>query len=237
MTMVPEAKRSGTRPSWRQRFVRSVYADQNDSPAVRAALQPLLDGLGTGRGVNIGGGPRRLEARLVHVDLVRHPACDCVADAGALPFARGTFDLAVSQEVVEHVEDPFQAVREMVRVVRPGGALYLQVPFVIGYHPGPEDYWRFSRAGVAALLRQAGIDAAEVQIAVGPGTGTYRIAVEFLAGVAGRLLPALYQPMKALAALVCYPVKWFDGWLAGGRERDRIAGGYLAVATKPDDRR
>ena len=218
----------------RQRFVRSVYADQNDSPAVRTALGRLLQDLGQGRGVNVGGGPRRLDDRLIHVDLVRHPACDCAADARRLPFASGVFDLAVSQETVEHVDDPFLAVREIVRVVRPGGKIYLQVPFVIGYHPGPEDYWRFTRAGVAALLRQAGIPEARIAIAVGPGSGFYRIGVEFLAGLVGRVVPALYRPAKGVAALLCYPVKWLDGWLAGGVQRDRIAGGYLAVATKPD---
>jgi len=218
----------------RQRFVRSVYADQNDSPAVRTALGRLLQDLGQGRGVNVGGGPRRLDDRLIHVDLVRHPACDCAADARRLPFASGVFDLAVSQETVEHVDDPFLAVREIVRVVRPGGKIYLQVPFVIGYHPGPEDYWRFTRAGVAALLRQAGIPEARIAIAVGPGSGFYRIGVEFLAGLVGRVVPALYRPAKGVAALLCSPVKWLDGWLAGGAQRDRIAGGYLAVATKPD---
>ena len=226
-----------TRPTWRQRFVRSVYADHNDSVAVRAALDGLLRELGEGRGLNVGGGPERLHERLVHVDVARHAACDCVADARRLPFAPATFDLAISQEMVEHVDDPFQAVREMARVVRPGGRVYLQVPFVIGYHPGPEDYWRFTRAGIAALLRQAGLPVGRVEIAVGPATGFYRIAVEFTAALFGRLTPGLYRPAKGAAALLCYPIKWLDRWLAGGPERDRIVGGYLAVATKPDGHR
>ena len=223
-----------TRPSWRQRFVRSVYADQNDSPFVRARVARLLDELGSGRGINVGGGPDRLDPRLVHLDVARHASCDCLCDARRLPFASAAFDLAVSQETVEHVDDPFLAVREMVRVVRPGGRIYLQVPFVIGYHPGPHDYWRFTREGVAVLLERAGIPEAEIEIAVGPATGFYRIAVEFLAGLMARLEPSWYRPAKAAAALLCYPVKWLDGWLAGGAARDRVAGGYLAVATKPD---
>lgn len=222
-----------TGPTWRQRFVRSVYADQNDSPRVRAALARLLAELGSGRGVNVGGGPRRLDDRLVHLDVARHAACDCLGDACRLPFASCVFDLAVSQETVEHVDDPFRAVCEMVRVVRPGGRIYLQVPFVIGYHPGPHDYWRFTREGVAVLLRQAGIPSAEIEISVGPATGFYRIAVEFAAGMFGRVVPGWYRPAKGVAALLCYPVKWFDGWLAAGAARDRIAGGYLAVGTKP----
>lgn len=222
-----------THPSWRRRFVRSVYADTNDSPAVQRALGLLLDELKGGRGLNVGAGPDRLDPRLVHVDLIRSPAVDCVARAESLPFPDGVFELVVSQETVEHVPDPFAAVGEMARVLRAGGRLYLQVPFVIGYHPGPEDYWRFTRAGVRALLDQAGITGADIEVSVGGGTGFYRIGVEFLAGIIGRLHRSLYLPAKAAASLLCYPLKWWDGWLAGGVGRDRIPGGYLAVGRKP----
>jgi hypothetical protein len=161
-----------TRPSWRQRFVRSVYADQNDSPSVRAALARVLDELGSGRGINVGGGPRRLDPRLVHIDVVRHAACDCLGDARRLPFASGVFDLAVSQETVEHVDDPFLAVRNgssgASGVESPAGA------FVIGYHPAAR-LLEIHAEGVTVLLAQAGVPSAEVEIAVGPATGCYRL--------------------------------------------------------------
>jgi SAM-dependent methyltransferase len=44
-----------------------------------------------------------------------------VADATALPFADGSFDVAFAESVLAFVDDPGQALREMVRVVRPGG--------------------------------------------------------------------------------------------------------------------
>jgi SAM-dependent methyltransferase len=220
--------------SWRRRFVRGVYADQNDSPAVRRVLTRLLENLGAdGRGLNVGGGPERLDPRLTQVDVIRHPATDCVADAARLPFRTGAFDLVVSQETIEHVADPFSAVGEMARVLRPGGRLYLQAPFVLGYHPGPEDYWRFSAAGMRELLERSGLEVSQEGTSVGAGSGLYRIGVEFFAGAVGRLARGLYLPAKALAALLCYPLKWLDGWLEGGPARDRIAGGYLAVGVKP----
>lgn len=224
-----------SRPSLRQWFVRAVYADQSDSPNVRRALEPLLRDLGTGRGVNVGGGPTRLHPRLIHVDLFARAPVDCVARAEQLPFGTGSLDLVVCQETVEHVPDPFAAVREMARVLRPGCRIYLQVPFMIGYHPGPEDYWRFTRAGVRTLLDRAGIREATIGISVGSGTGMYRIAVEFLAGLMGRVAASLYHPAKGVASMVCYPLRWFDGWIAGGTARDRIPGGYLAVGVKSDD--
>jgi SAM-dependent methyltransferase len=49
-------------------------------------------------------------------------------DALALPFSAGAFNIVVSSECVEHTPDPLLAVREMLRVLRPGGRLMLSTP-------------------------------------------------------------------------------------------------------------
>jgi SAM-dependent methyltransferase len=50
------------------------------------------------------------------------------ADACALPFADGSFDLVISSECIEHTLDPRLALREIHRVTRPGGRLLVTVP-------------------------------------------------------------------------------------------------------------
>jgi ubiquinone/menaquinone biosynthesis C-methylase UbiE len=49
-------------------------------------------------------------------------------DAQCLPFANGSFDLIVSCETIEHLPDVHAAIREMHRVTRPGGKLFLTTP-------------------------------------------------------------------------------------------------------------
>ena len=216
----------------RKRFVRSFWAAHNSSATVRKAVGSLLAEMGGGRGLNLGCGETQRDRRLVNCDLIRTGEVDVLGDALSLPFPEGAFTLVLSQEMVEHVPDPFRAVREMARVLCDGGRLYLQAPFVIGYHPGPEDYWRFSRAGMKRLLEQAGLECVRLEPAVGAGTGMYRITVEFFAALPARLIPALYLPAKALASMAFFPLVWWNGILARGAQSDRIPGGYYAIGVK-----
>jgi hypothetical protein len=72
----------------------------------------------------------------------------------------------------------------------------------------------------------------EVGISLGHGSGFFRIAVEFFAVTASCVSQRLYIPVKALAALVLYPLKTFDMITKHSAESDRIPGGYFCVARR-----
>jgi SAM-dependent methyltransferase len=212
---------------------RTFWSTYHDSSAVRHELAALLGDLGDGQlALNVGSGESDLHSGVVNIDLAPSEHTNCVGDAPKLPFGNGTFGLVLSQETMEHVADPFQAVREMERVLGANGVLYLQAPFVLGYHPDPEDYWRFTHSGLQRLIEQAGLRCERVEPALAAGTGMHRILVEFLAGMAARLVPRTYRPVKGIMAILFYPLKWVDGWLRTGSQRDRIAGGYFGIGRK-----
>ena len=212
---------------------RNFWSTYHDSAVVRRELAALLATIGDGHQVlNIGSGESDLHSGVINLDVDPSGHTDCVGDALSLPFEDSTFHLVLSQETMEHVLDPFQAVREMGRVLKTDGVLYLQVPFVLGYHPDPEDYWRFTHSGLRRLIEQAGLRCERVEPSLAAGTGANRILVEFLAGVAARLVPQTYRPVKGVVAILFYPLKWLDGWLSVGSERDRIAGGYFGIGRK-----
>lgn len=212
---------------------RTFWSTHRDSSVVRRELATLLSHIGNGQRVlNVGSGESDLHSRVVNIDLNPSEQTHCVGDALNLPFGRGTFQLVLSQETLEHLADPFQSVREMGRVLEADGVLYLQVPFVLGYHPDPLDYWRFTHSGVQRLIEQAGLSCERVEPALAAGTGVHRILVEFLAGVAARFVPKTYLPVKGAMAILFYPLKWTDGWLRAGPQRDRIAGGYFGIGRK-----
>lgn len=219
----------------RSTFVGLVYADHNRRPSVRAALHGVIESIPeTGIGLNVGAGPTRIDPRVVSLDLLGGSNLDVIASAVRLPFGDGSFDVVVTQETMEHVDDPFAALGEIERVLKPGGVLYLQLPFVIGYHPGPTDFWRFTREGMRQVVEQAGLHCREVGVAVGASSGFYRIAVEYFAILFSSLARSLYMPLKAFFAAVLYPVKLLDVVTDRSPQVDRIAGGYFVIADKAD---
>ena len=83
---------------------------------------------------------------------IGNPAADLEGSAEALPVEDGSFDIVLCTQVLEHVEDPEQAVRELHRVASPGGRVLASTHGVQVYHPSPTDYWRWTHAGLELMF-------------------------------------------------------------------------------------
>ncbi len=222
--------------SLRKWFVRAVYADHNDSKSVRAALSNLLQECRPDAFIlNIGAGETRLDPRVKTLEIEAAPGIDYVGSVTMLPIGDEEVDLVISQEVLEHVDDPFRAIGEIHRVLKKGGKVYLQLPFIIGYHPCPNDYWRFTDQGIFELACQAGFNVTATGMSVSAATGAYRIAVEFLAILFTVPFHRAYHWAKGAFAFLLYPMKWLDVLMGSHPEARRIAGGFFIVLQKPMD--
>jgi SAM-dependent methyltransferase len=73
-------------------------------------------------------------------------------DVHDLPFPDQTFDLVVCNAILEHVEYPAKAISELHRVLKYGGKIWVEVPFVQPYHASPNDYWRVTPLGMRIWL-------------------------------------------------------------------------------------
>jgi SAM-dependent methyltransferase len=114
-----------------------------------------------------------------HVHLVQ-------GDLTCLPFPDGTFDVVTALDVVEHIREDERALREVNRVLRPGGVLLASVPafrFLWGPHDTALQHFRRYTAGeMGTLLRRTGFRVSKL---------TYLLMLLFPAFVAQRLLVKL----------------------------------------------
>jgi SAM-dependent methyltransferase len=105
----------------------------------------------------------------VGVDPSGAAGADLVGSVEALPVEDGTFQVVLCAQVLEHCEDPLQAVRELHRVTAPGGLVLASTHGVHVYHPSPVDYWRWTHAGLENMFRR---NAAWASVNVSPASGT-----------------------------------------------------------------
>lgn len=133
-----------------------------------------------------------------------------VAKLHELPIDNDTFDAVLCTQVFEHLEWPRDSARELHRIIRPGGRLYLTVPMSHAEHQEPYDYFRYTSFGLRSILSHVGFR----EIKVVPFGGFWvRLASELPRGL--HVLPpsGLRTGRPNAAGIALLPVKGVL-WLA-----------------------
>ncbi|KIC22614.1 class I SAM-dependent methyltransferase [Leisingera sp. ANG-Vp] len=73
------------------------------------------------------------------------------------------FDLILANQVWEHLDRPYQATKNIRKMLRKGGHFWLAVPFYIPFHAAPADCSRWSARGLKNLLIESGFAEAAIQ--------------------------------------------------------------------------
>lgn len=136
------------------------------------------------------------------IDIYPGAGVDYVADAHYLPFKDGVFDGVWIQAVMEHVLNPRDVAAEIWRVLKPGGCVYAETPFMQQVHEGAYDFQRFTVTGHRYLFRDFAL------IAMGPNKGP---AITF--AWACRYLVWAMLRNRTAATLATLPVFFLCRWL------------------------
>lgn len=143
----------------------------------------LLDiGCGTGANLamlaeNVGAGGRvtaldysPLALQFAHGKLGDLPVDLLRGDATHLPFATARFDVVTMLDVLEHVEDDAGAVREIHRVLKPGGAFVLSVPAYqrlwSAHDEALHHFRRYEYYGLRSVLQSGGFEVSRLSFAM-----------------------------------------------------------------------
>jgi SAM-dependent methyltransferase len=93
---------------------------------------------------------------------------DILADLNELlPIENEVADTVISLSVMEHLREPRIFLSEAHRILKQGGAMILQVPFMWWVHEAPYDYYRYTHFGLQYMFEKAGF----VDVQVYPQTG------------------------------------------------------------------
>lgn len=102
----------------------------------------------------------------IGLDLASNPIHDNMPDIcwkdGKIPLQEGSVDCAICTEVFEHCPEPEDVMKEVYRVIRPGGVLFFSVPFLWPLHEVPYDEYRFTPFALERHLRRSGFNDVEI---------------------------------------------------------------------------
>ncbi len=79
-------------------------------------------------------------------------------DGRKIPLEDASIDSAMATEVLEHCPDPLVVLREIRRVLKPGGAFFFTVPYIWPLHDAPWDFYRYTPFSLKNLLKEAGFE-------------------------------------------------------------------------------
>jgi SAM-dependent methyltransferase len=108
--------------------------------------------------------------QVIATDVYASANTHLVTDAHHLPFADGVFEGVWITAVLEHVLEPQVVVDEIWRVLKPGGLVYAETPFMQQVHERAYDFTRFTASGHRWLFRR--FEQIDAGVGGGPGLAT-----------------------------------------------------------------
>ncbi len=162
----------------------------------------------TGTILNLGSGPKIIGPEVTNVDIYPYAGVSLVADVSAVPLKDNNASRIISDNVLEHVKDPSLAVKEMYRLLEPGGLVYVAVPFIYPFHSSPSDYQRWSAEGLRVLFRD--FEMVEIGTLAGPFSAFCAWTIHTVGFVFSFGSPSLNSLFTNVSMFVLFPVKFLD---------------------------
>jgi len=171
-----------------------------------------------GRILDIGSGPNGgryknffSENDYVTLDINPDYSPDIIGSALKIPEPDSSFDGVVCFQVLDDLKNPAQAIKEMKRILKPGGYGILSVPQSSELHDEPNDYWRFTKYGIISLLSEAELEVIKILPRGGFRTlraqNTARYFIDLLGLYRHKILGRLLNPIFLICGLISI---WLD---------------------------
>lgn len=183
--------------------------------------------------IDAGCGNLRIHESVIGLDLNDYDAVDVVCDLQSLPFKGASVDAVVSKSLLEHVSDPFKVTRHFDVITKPGGLGIHITPFMYPFHASPNDFFRFSHMGIAALFPGWEI-LSQIPVA-GPFTLMLTCLYELISSAVSFGNEQVKGIIYLLMCIVFFPFKFLDFFFVNRRQFMTMAPIILTVLRKPEN--
>ncbi|MCD6460856.1 class I SAM-dependent methyltransferase [bacterium] len=156
--------------------------------------------------VNIGSGNQRPIPHAINVDFQDGSEVDSIKSAYELSFEDSSVDFVFSIGLLEHLKYPHKAIDEFKRILKPGGKIYCEVPFLQPLHPSPEDYWRTTVDGLETWLED--FEKIESGLSSGPSSTLSWFLAEY-----EKYIPGVFDDSSPFVPMVKGLIKYIDDYL------------------------
>lgn len=187
-------------------------------PVARYSLNRCLSRqfkkLKPGRVLDIGAKHSPYRALIPHLEYLRLDIApeskpDILGSVEDIKWEDNYFDTVIATELLEHIAYPERAVQEIHRVLKPEGIVIISTRFIFPYHPGPKDYYRFTKDSLALLFKNF------KKIEIYPQGNRVQASWDLLAQGAPGIVLNLFNPLIALinfpdSKCVCGFVVWAE---------------------------
>lgn len=166
------------------------------------------------------------------IDVGENAHADVIIDPdGRIPFQDGEFDIVLSSQVLEHVEDSDNYLSECKRVLKPGGLLILSTHGTWQFHSHPVDIQRWTSMGLKRLITKAGFNITGFVPVLGQLALTSQLRLTFYDSFVKHVFKPLiifYYPLS-----VVYQLKMkLEDLITPQRVKERDSAYYLVFAIK-----
>lgn len=161
------------------------------------------------------------------VDLKTNPLADhFINHDSKTTLPDSSADIVLSNQVLEHVDSPQGYLQEAMRILKPGGHIILTTHGYWYYHPTPNDYWRWTSAGLKKIIEHEGYSIQSFKGIMGLAASGIQLFQDAIL----LKLPRILAPPFALGMQTL--VRLFDN-IHSPTQRNRDASLYVVVAQKP----
>lgn len=182
------------------------------------------DLLSSGRRIlNAGSSNTRYGSCCINVDIQAKPNVDVVCDIHELPSSLGEFDAIVCNAVLQYCQDPDKVAREFYRVLKPGGLVFVDAPWVQPFCDDTPDRLRFSEEALRSIFSQ--FEILETGPSIRPGSAFFMLGVHLAQRATTNKYVNYVCAKVATAALL--PFAWIRT-----TDESKAAGAFYLVGRK-----